>query len=219
LRTTIHHDINATRPLTESEIRAETRAIRSYLASEIEARWGGTMTLRVEFNRRFTRRLGDALVVDYAKRIVRLRFSASALYRRATAEERRVLWVHEYAHGAANLDAGRSVKHKAPWKRMMVRLGVAPDRCHTVNRDGLRRRRTRRRRGTVILRPATIRRVERPVVRPTATVGASVSFRLRGVRGTGRVVSSTPSAVRLRVVGDHGRVFFGEFVTLSPSAL
>ena len=105
----------------------------------------------------------------------------------------------------------------------MRQLGEEPKRCHTVNRDGLRRRRARRPRRAVILRPTPVQRPSAPVARPSVAplriVGAAVSFRLRGEQGAGVVLANSNGCLRLRVVGDHGRAFFGAVVEVPTSAV
>lgn len=98
------------------------------------------ITLRMEWSNRFTRRMGDALVTSRAHATGRVRFSVP-LWPRATPAERRQTVLHELAHVAADLRHGARCKHGLRWKAVMRELGLEPERCHSVNRDGLRRRR------------------------------------------------------------------------------
>jgi hypothetical protein len=73
-----------------------------------------------------------------------VRFS-SPLWPRADVAERRNTVLHELAHVIAFARHGRKVKaHGREWKAIMRELGETPNRCHSVNRDGLRRRRRSR---------------------------------------------------------------------------
>jgi len=221
---TIQQDETSKRAITPSEQRGERGWIQATIDWCLERVDMTDVTIRVERNGRFSRRMGDALVVmsDYVNRTGRVRFSSHALWRRASPTKRRNTVVHEVAHILAELVAGptKRVSHGAGWKRMMRLLGEEPTRCHTVNRDGLRRRSARsprQARRVVILRRAPVRRVVAPVARPSVSpVGVSVKFRMRGVNGRGIVLSASDGMTRLKVVGDHGRAFFGSHV-LIPS--
>lgn len=218
---TIQQDETSTRAIAPSEQRAERGWIQATITWCLERVSMTDVTIRVERNGRFSARMGDArvLLADYANRSGRVRFSAHALWRRASAVKRRNTVVHEVAHVLAELVAGptQRVSHGTGWKRMMVRLGESPTRCHSVNRNGLRRRSARRPQTVKILHQFRARVVTVPVARPSVSpVGVSVKFRSRGVNGRGIVLSSAGGFTRLKVVGDHGRTFFGSYV-LIPS--
>ena len=214
----IPQDIAAMRGLSSADKHREREWVNATVRWCLERVSMTDVSIRVEFNARFTSRMGDARVMDYAKRTGRVRLSASALWRRATPVKRRNTVVHEVAHVLANLAAGAGVRvgHGYGWKTMMVRLGEEPTRCHSVNRDGLRRRRARS------YQPVRLRPVARPapVARPVSVpVGVVVSFRLQGVRGSASVVSVEHGRARLKVHGDHGQAFFGRYVTVDVASL
>ena len=92
------------------------------------------LTIRFEFNNRFTRRLGDA---SYLKRQIRL---SGPLWPRATAEEKRHVVIHETCHIIARYKFGGQIKpHGVEWRQCMVKAGEEPKRCHNVDRTGLKR--------------------------------------------------------------------------------
>lgn len=97
---------------------------------------------KIQWNSRFTRRMGDARY-NHFKGTGRVRFS-SVLWNRATPEERRETIIHEACHVVAERHARRlgrrTAGHGPIWKRYMTQAGAKGDRCHTVNRDGLRRK-------------------------------------------------------------------------------
>ena len=229
---TIQQDEQSTRAISAYEQRGERAWIQATIDWCLERVGMSDVTIRVERNGRFSRRMGDALVTfaDYANRSGRVRFSSHALWRRASPVKRRNTVVHEVAHILAELEAGatKRVGHGYGWKRMMRRLGAEPTRCHTVNRDGIRRR--SRRRAPVALRRYVVA-APRPVVRPAPVVrpvvrravtrqhGDTINFRLRGVNGAGLVEHQSGDQIRIRVVGDHGRAFFGDYVTISAESV
>jgi len=93
------------------------------------------------WNKRFTRKLGDAMGTTG-----RMRFSVP-LWPRATEQEREETVLHELAHilvfaqcGVIRQGFGRQRESHGPnWKAMMRALGANPQRCHTVDRTGLKR--------------------------------------------------------------------------------
>lgn len=90
------------------------------------------------FNNRFTRRMGDANYITQE-----MRFSAP-LWERASLAEQRNTVKHETAHLIARKLFGRGIKqHGKEWRACMYNAGETPERCHTVNRDGLRRKQKR----------------------------------------------------------------------------
>lgn len=94
----------------------------------------------VEWNRRFTRRLGDAAYspINYGARI---RLSIP-LWPRASEADRRETVIHEACHIIAVYKFGGYVvvPHGPEWKEAMKNCGVEPLRTHAVDRSGLARR-------------------------------------------------------------------------------
>jgi len=73
----------------------------------------------------------------------RVRFSIP-LWSRATPKERYETVVHEICHIVANHEAAlkgttTSSAHGWEWKNLMRKCGVKPERCHNVDRTGLKR--------------------------------------------------------------------------------
>jgi len=122
--------------------------------------------LNIEWNTKFTSRLGDACYVNvaslpswrklpkkYNKYIIdgivaRLRFSAP-IWPRANETERYQTVVHEVCHLVTSHEAflenrPRPEAHGWEWKRTMRRAGVRPERCHHVNTKGLGSKKSRK---------------------------------------------------------------------------
>lgn len=86
------------------------------------------------FRKRFTRILGQA----FAQRKL-LEFSAP-LWARASESERKQVVIHEACHIIAYFKYGYDIKpHGREWKMCMEEAGAMPLRCHSVNRNGLKR--------------------------------------------------------------------------------
>lgn len=213
------HDAKSVRKLTHREQAAELATARAIIDHALRGLGidPADTGIKLEMNTRFSRRLGDALPdrlpmprgVYNARRYFalshvhgRLRFAASALWRRATPKKRRNTVLHELGHLLADCEAGRPCKHGAGWKAMMRRLGETPTRCHTVNRDGLRRRGSR---GSTPTRTtgATI---------GTFALHARVSFTHKGATVTGTVTKRNRKTLTIRC--DAGRRW-----RVSPSIL
>ena len=113
--------------------------------------------IRVEWNSKFTARLGDALyqrsfsargasVTQPLKpQKARVRFSIP-LWPRASEQERRETVIHEIchivcSHEAALAGRGKPQAHGWEWKALMRKCGVKPERCHNVDRTGLKKTR------------------------------------------------------------------------------
>jgi SprT protein len=103
------------------------------------------LIVNVEFNNRFTRRLGDArvtqIVPGHYQGTIRL---SAPLWMRATATERFETIVHECCHLVqryTEMSQGlvRSDSHGKFWQNLMKECGVKPTRCHKVDRTGLKR--------------------------------------------------------------------------------
>lgn len=171
---TLATDTTATRKLTKRQAADEVRVAYAIIA-EMLPRVGLTVeqtNIRVSHNSRFSCRMGDARCTyrSWDNPQGAIRISSHALWRRATAKKRRNTVIHELAHVLADAKAKRCVGHGRAWKTMMRSLGEKPTRCHTVNRDGLRRRSGRQR---------------APLATPAATIytfriGEFVSFTARG---------------------------------------
>jgi SprT protein len=90
----------------------------------------------IEWNSRFTRRMGDACIKNGVG-VVRL---SRPLWSRATDADHQQTVVHELCHVVQRHKYGR---HDAPhgriWQHYMRKCGFEPRRCHSVKRDDLRR--------------------------------------------------------------------------------
>lgn len=101
----------------------------------------------IEWNNTFTRRMGDAIYFPLEKK-GRIRLSLP-LWPRASEQERRETVIHELCHVLNewfrfNKSGYRyNPGHGTSWKRLMLTVGLAPKRCHSVDRTGLKRKVTR----------------------------------------------------------------------------
>jgi len=96
----------------------------------------------VEWNGRFTHRLGDATYNRITYR-ARIRLS-SVLWPRASEEVRMETVVHEACHVIVGFKHGYVPRpHSSEWKAAMRNCGFEPHRLHTIDRTGLARRRRR----------------------------------------------------------------------------
>ena len=206
---TIPHEPSAMHRLSVLDRRLEMLWIEPLVrrCSEIA---GSTIPSSIGWSPRFTNCMGKARcrfepvnLSDPAatRRIVsgEVIFSASALWRRATPSERQNTVIHEAAHVLANEAAGTNVGHGRQWKFMMITLGAKPERCHTVNRDGLRRRR----------RGQAPTPVPVPDVTSGPMVGQLVSFQVEGNGLVGRVLAESEDHLVVGLIGDHIRARFG----------
>jgi len=90
--------------------------------------------VRVDWNARFTRRMGDA---EFGKMLIRL---SPRLFARASEKEQEETIAHEMAHLVAEYKFGSRISpHGGEWQACMLRAGYEPSRCHTVDRSGLSR--------------------------------------------------------------------------------
>lgn len=92
--------------------------------------------ISIEFNNRFTRRMGDASK-KWDHYFIRL---SAPLWPRATEAQRRETVIHEACHIIDSYLNGRMCGHKHPWKLLMIKCGLKPERCHSVDRTGIARK-------------------------------------------------------------------------------
>jgi SprT protein len=96
----------------------------------------------VEWNPRFTRRLGDAAYNSVTFR-ARIRLS-SPLWPRTSSDDQRETVIHETCHIIVGYQHGfAAAAHGAEWKQAMKNCGVEPLRLHTIDRTGLARKQKR----------------------------------------------------------------------------
>ena len=93
----------------------------------------------VEWNSRFTRRLGDGVYSPLTFR-ARIRLSLP-LWPRASEKDRREAVIHETCHCIVGYKYEVVAPHGLEWKEAMKNCGVEPLRGHNVDRTGLARRR------------------------------------------------------------------------------
>jgi SprT protein len=97
-------------------------------------------TIIIEWNSRFTRRMADAFYCPATYR-ARIRLSIP-LWPRASEEQRRETIIHEVCHCVVWYKHGLLVlAHGGQWKQAMLRCGLEPVRCHSIDRTGLARSR------------------------------------------------------------------------------
>ncbi len=96
-------------------------------------------TIIVEWNPRFTRKMGDAGFNFNAFR-ARIRLSIP-LWSRASAQDQRQTVIHETCHCIVGYKHGKVRRPHGPeWQEAMRNCGVEPIRTHNVDRTGLTRR-------------------------------------------------------------------------------
>jgi len=98
--------------------------------------------IQIEWNSRFTRRMGDGVLYrgpDGKPYKARIRLSIP-LFQRATESEQLNTVYHEACHIITFAKFGRVQAHGWQWKSCMLRCGETPKRCHNVDRSGLLRR-------------------------------------------------------------------------------
>jgi SprT protein len=98
--------------------------------------------IQIEWNPRFTRRLGDAIFNPTTFQS-KIRLSIP-LWPRASSQDRMETVVHEACHIIVWHQFGLFIKAHGPeWKQAMENCGVQPERTHDVDRTGLARRQKR----------------------------------------------------------------------------
>ena len=104
----------------------EQNGVGAYLPTLIEVKW----------NRRFTKRIGDAGYSDHPLRaIIRL---SPWIWERASNTQRRETIIHETCHIVAWHSYGRAIQPHGPqWKLAMRKCGVAPAVYHTIDLVGI----------------------------------------------------------------------------------
>jgi SprT protein len=127
----------------EKRARLEYRHIREWIRFACECNEVPELSqvVVVEFNSRFTRRLGDGGYNPLTYRAsVRL---SIPLWPRASAEDKRETVIHEACHVIVGYKFGQVASHGVEWREAMKNCGVEPLRTHTVDRTGLVRRQKR----------------------------------------------------------------------------
>lgn len=104
-------------------------------------------SINISFSNRMTRAAGCAECIMQPSgeaTDLRIKFS-NKLFDRMTMEEKVNTIIHETCHIVCYfLDGDNGKGHKKNWKDAMKKAGVSnPNRCHNVNRDGLRRKQKR----------------------------------------------------------------------------
>jgi SprT protein len=97
--------------------------------------------IHVEWNRRFTRRLGDAGYNSVTFR-ARIRLSIP-LWPRTSERDRRETVIHEACHIIVGYKFGFAAAHGPKWQEAMENCSVEPLRTHSVDRTGLARKQRR----------------------------------------------------------------------------
>jgi len=192
----IPQNLTATHKLSRWEQRGEVATARTIVVEALAV--GGFDPLIagrivLEANTRFSRRMGDARCTSRGVGLPAgvVRFSAHALWRRATPEKRRNTIVHELAHVLARHQDSRE-GHGALWKRIMRQLGETPKRCHSVNREGIRRTQGRRAGPRIVNREAQVY---------SFRTGQRVSFTHKGQTFVCNVVKRNRKTIEVREAG------------------
>jgi predicted SprT family Zn-dependent metalloprotease len=95
-----------------------------------------SFSIHYKFNRRFTSKLGLATYYRNDKRGV-LQFSLP-LWERATERDKYEVVVHETCHIVARYLYPFMTRHHGwEWKHLMIKCGLEPKRCHSIDRTGL----------------------------------------------------------------------------------
>jgi SprT protein len=122
----------------------EDRRIRSWIRFACDSNDVAELAqvILVEWNSRFTRRLGDAAYNSVTFR-ARIRLSIP-LWPRTSERDRRETVIHEACHIIVAFKHGfAAAPHGSEWKAAMRNCSVEPLRLHAVDRSGLARRQRR----------------------------------------------------------------------------
>lgn len=94
--------------------------------------------VNIEFNHRFTRKMGQAKGNNRLG-LYTVRLSVP-LFMRATEEDRENTIIHEVAHIITFILYPKATPHGREWQMVHRKLGKEPSRCHTIDRTGLSRK-------------------------------------------------------------------------------
>lgn len=89
-------------------------------------RLGVSFPVKVSWNSRLKTCMGVALLFSDQIHL------CPSLWPLATEAQRRETVLHELCHLVATKQYGHRAGHKEPWKKLMCRLGLVPNRLHTV---------------------------------------------------------------------------------------
>lgn len=117
--------------MTDNEIKQAIEACREKL--------GITIPIFMEWNDRFTTKMGDACYYKYYGRI---RLSVK-LFRRASEQDQRETVIHEVCHIAKEHLGYPGDHHGYWWKTLNYKCGIYPKRTHNVDTTGLSRKQDR----------------------------------------------------------------------------
>ena len=128
----------------EEESKIADRHIKSWIRFACDCNGASELAqaILVEWNPRFTRRLGDAAYSPITYR-ARIRLSIP-LWPRASEQDRRETVIHETCHVIVGFKHGFGLAaHGSEWRLAMKNCAVEPLRLHNVDRTGLARRQRR----------------------------------------------------------------------------
>ncbi len=104
---------------------------------ELLSLWEVYDLITIEFNKRFTSRMGDA---NGRKMLIRL---SAPLWTVASEKQKRETVIHELCHIVDYYIHERSSHHGEPWKILMRQCGLEPQRCHVVDTAKFKKKRMR----------------------------------------------------------------------------
>ena len=119
---------------------ADDRQIREWVRFACECNGVPELAhvILVEWNRRFTRRLGDGMWSP-TRMLARIRLSVP-LWGRALEEDRKETVIHETCHIIVFYKHATADPHGPEWREAMKNCGLEPVRTHDVDRTGVARR-------------------------------------------------------------------------------
>jgi len=125
------------------KLTADYRELVQLACMSCDCDWLGK-NISISWNGRFTARMGDARWNSSIGRgFIRL---SSPLWPHADDNERAETVIHEACHIIADAKSGRRQGHGNYWREMMALCGYPnASRCHTVNLQGIRKRRLAKR--------------------------------------------------------------------------